>query len=63
MIQRAYYGISLNADPATPLIRNKIAIIGTHRRFGSLTAYLAEAESPVCSLCPQERPNILRHSE
>ena len=35
MIQRAYYGISLNAAPATPLIRNKIAIIGTHRRFGS----------------------------
>ena len=25
-------------------------------RFGSKTAYLAEAESPVCPLCTQERP-------
>jgi hypothetical protein len=33
MIQRAYYGISPNADPATPLIKNKIAIIGTNVRF------------------------------
>jgi hypothetical protein len=50
MIRRAYYGISLNADLATPLIRNKIAIIGTNARFGSLATeqtFMDAAQSSV----------------